>query len=82
MVSHHEHNYPVSIAEPHCPVCGAFMVEEDRLLDGGMAYVWYACSSSGCGGQRLTQLPAPEGIWDRAQRPHTLGARRTVVSAR
>ena len=82
MISHGKHNRPVAIAGPPCPVCGAFMVEEDRVMDGGMAYVWYACSKSGCGGQKLSQLSAPQSIWDWAAQPRDLGACQAEVSTR
>jgi len=80
MISHRKHNRPVAIAGPPCPVCGAFMVEEDRVMDGGMAYVWYACSKSGCGGQRLSQLWAPQTVRDSAKETRELGACQAEVS--
>jgi hypothetical protein len=74
MIRHRKHNRPVVIASPPCPVCGAFMVEEDRVVDGDTAYVWYACSKAGCGGQRLSQLSAPPSIWDWAKQTRKPGA--------
>ena len=44
---------------PPCPMCGASMVEQDRVREQGAVYIWYACSKAACGGQWLTQLMAP-----------------------
>lgn len=36
-----------------CPVCGAEMMEIDRLNEGRYCYIWSACSRQDCDGQWL-----------------------------
>lgn len=66
MIRHRMHDSSEAIVAPDCPMCGACMVEEDRVREQDHIYVWYACSKTGCGGQWLSQIPASERFRDRA----------------
>ena len=62
MIRHRTHGYSEAIVAPDCPMCGASMVEEDRVHEFGHLYIWYACSKSACGGQWLSQVAAPHRV--------------------
>jgi hypothetical protein len=49
-------------ALPACPACGAPMKEQDRSVEHGSLFVWYACTRGGCDGQWLSELSAPRSI--------------------
>jgi hypothetical protein len=66
MIRHRMHDDHEAIVAPDCPMCGVSMVEEDRVRESGHIYVWYACSKTGCGGQWLSQIPAPERFRNRS----------------
>jgi len=34
-----------------CPECGVRMSELNRLIEGGLTYVWFGCSREECDGQ-------------------------------
>ena len=66
VIRHRTHDHMRAIVAPDCPMCGACMVEEDRVQEYGNLYIWYACSKTGCGGQWLSQVPAPQGFRNRS----------------
>ena len=37
-----------------CPECGAIMIEEDRLRENGLLFIWYTCSKDDCEGKWLS----------------------------
>ena len=47
--------------EVFCPRCGSIMVETDRIIENGFAYVWYECSVADCMEQWLSKRPAIAG---------------------
>jgi uncharacterized protein (DUF983 family) len=44
-----------------CPRCGQAMLETDRIVENGFAYIWYECSAEGCMEQWLAKRPAVAG---------------------
>jgi len=44
-----------------CPRCDSLMVETDRVIESGFAYIWYECSAEGCTEQWLAKRPAMAG---------------------
>ena len=38
-----------------CPECGAIMIEEDRLREEGILFIWFKCSQHYCDGQWLSR---------------------------
>ena len=43
-----------------CPECGAGMVEENRLSEGEVVFIWYRCGVESCSGQWLKRLFAQQ----------------------
>jgi hypothetical protein len=37
------------------------MVETDRIIENGFAYIWYECGATDCGEQWLAKRPAVAG---------------------
>jgi hypothetical protein len=37
------------------------MLETDRIVENGFAYIWYECSAEGCMEQWLAKRPAVAG---------------------
>lgn len=44
-----------------CPRCSSAMVETDRIVENGFAYIWYECSEVDCTEQWLAKRPAMAG---------------------
>jgi hypothetical protein len=44
-----------------CPRCSSAMVETDRIVENGFAYIWYECSAPDCTEQWLAKWPATAG---------------------
>jgi len=49
------------VHEVPCPRCGSTMVETDRIVENGFAYIWYECSAADCTEQWLSKRPAMAG---------------------
>jgi hypothetical protein len=47
-------------SESLCPECGARMVEENRLCEDEIVFIWYRCGVESCSGQWLRRLFAKE----------------------
>ena len=72
MIRHHAYNSSKAIVAPDCPMCGACMVEDDRVREQSHIYVWYVCSKTGCGGQWLSQISTPERFGNRSMKTQDL----------
>ena len=47
--------------EVFCPRCGTIMVETNRIVENGFAYVWFECSVADCMEPWLSKRPAIAG---------------------